>query len=205
MKKLLHERLREADKGNHIITFGGNGHTIVLFPREAEALADEIERYYIPRPRFEDGEPVDTGMAAMTQTGHEGEVYRLEMPYMGDRLNVLVIYGDGEEDYANYEYVKRPSTKALDADGVEIKVGDTVWSMYFPNNKRIVDHITDDGQVWFEDGHWAWDIKVTHKEPDSLEKLRDEIANFDDLGYQYRPQLHKKWADRLSALIERVD
>lgn len=49
--KLLHERFRDdASMGEQ--TFS---------PEELLAFADEIERFYIPRPRFEDGEPVRWG------------------------------------------------------------------------------------------------------------------------------------------------
>lgn len=64
MKKLLHERLREVGK-NEVCTwpilFSVTGTDDALYSTFANDLADEIEKYYIPRPRFEDGEPVQFG------------------------------------------------------------------------------------------------------------------------------------------------
>ena len=73
MKKLLHERLREiADEkedepySSGIIEalckeFGvceNKSSYAVDLNNFLKAIADEIEKYYIPRPRFDDGEPV---------------------------------------------------------------------------------------------------------------------------------------------------
>lgn len=68
MKKLLHERLRE---------YGSNcraDYTDWLSQRHANELADEIEKYYIPRPRFEDGEPVQFGDEVEGCNGKVGAV-----------------------------------------------------------------------------------------------------------------------------------
>lgn len=56
MEKLLHERLREYD--NLTTDFRcGDTKIVSLWKHQARALADEIERCYIPRHRIEDGEP----------------------------------------------------------------------------------------------------------------------------------------------------
>ena len=73
-------------------------------------------------PRFEDGEPVRIGDEFEASCGIRGAV------------DAVIVYGDGFElrsDGYKYEYdygerVKRPA-KVLDADGVEIRVGDTVY------------------------------------------------------------------------------
>lgn len=59
MKKLLHERLREGGQDYFVYSVGLDSGCIVLTDPESEKLADEIEKYYIPRPRYEDGEPVE--------------------------------------------------------------------------------------------------------------------------------------------------
>ena len=67
MKKLLHERLREwaksyphlqqvlATKGGFVCSLDDCVDNLFA------SMANEIEKYYIPRPRFEDGEPVQFG------------------------------------------------------------------------------------------------------------------------------------------------
>lgn len=69
MKKLLHERLREFAR---ILDDDGNFTFLEL--NEAESLADEIEKYYIPRPRFKDGEPVQFGDEVEGCNGKVGAV-----------------------------------------------------------------------------------------------------------------------------------
>lgn len=67
MNKLLHERLRIIEKSGSILSCLKDLIGEKRCPdmscqdcvrRAAKILADEIEKYYIPRPRFNDGEPV---------------------------------------------------------------------------------------------------------------------------------------------------
>lgn len=136
------------------------------------ALPDGIEW-----PRFEDGELVRIGD---------------ELEFEGKTMLVCdaAFYADGwalwcdREDmsgrlYGSFgERVKRPAPKVLDADGVPIKVGDTVWATY-NGCKHIVmavcsdgslhpEMVTDDGcMVEYEEGLWDFAKKVTHEQPDS--------------------------------------
>lgn len=60
--KLLHERLREHAAKGIIGDFAcGNTKIVSLRADKALALADEIERQYVPVPRFPDGDPVREG------------------------------------------------------------------------------------------------------------------------------------------------
>lgn len=115
MKKLLHERLREWTKDDCYASVS----IIALKDACNEAaidaftmFADEIERFYIPRPRFEDGEPVCTGTRAMTRAGQEGIVVRLECNYGNEVFDTIVKRENGEEDRADV-IVKRPQPKVL--------------------------------------------------------------------------------------------
>lgn len=71
MKKLLHERLREAAKNgvSNIETYDENI-VVSLLKDEELSLANEIEKYYIPRPRFDNGEPVQFGKEFVDCNGH---------------------------------------------------------------------------------------------------------------------------------------
>lgn len=69
----------------------------------------------------------------------------------------------------NGEHVKRPAPKALDAEGVEIKVGDTVYSIR-TGAKCKVEGIEGDGVIKTDDEYGLkWRIinshDVTHKQP----------------------------------------
>lgn len=82
----------------------------------AHALADAIEREYLPRPRFEDGDPVQFGDIAEVR-GYLGDV--IEMVYQDGKC-VEVVIGFGDEETASHyaicegERVKRPELEVED-------------------------------------------------------------------------------------------
>lgn len=153
------------------------------------AIADRIDaERALPEgvewPRFEDGGLVRIGD---------------ELEFEGKTMLVCdaTFYADGwalwcdREDmsgrlYGKYgERVKRPAPKVLDADGVPIKVGDTVWAIY-DGRKHVIkavcsdgslhpEMVTDDGcMVEYEKGLWDFAKKVTHEQPDSWERLEED-------------------------------
>lgn len=207
MKKLLHERLRdeEAIYEGRITTDSGQ-RVADLYEREMEALAEEIEKYYIPRPRFEDGEPVRVGDSFIQKCiNEEVELSKIGIAlYTSDCLN-MVWFPD--------EVVPRPAPKVLDADGVEIKVGDTVWhkemgikflvtKLPTPDYYSSVEVKTTELPIYTT----GYDPNLlTHSEPDSLEKLRDDIAGFKAEGTYHGAidAFLQRCEDRLTALIER--
>lgn len=77
-------------------------------------------------PKFEDGEPVMIGDEATNNKNQRFTVKRIEFRHGKWMLNDSVTEGH----YLNGKSgkrVMRPAPEALDADGMEIKVGDTVW------------------------------------------------------------------------------
>ena len=84
----------------------------------AHALADAIEREYLPRPQFEDGDPVQFGDMAEVR-GYLGDV--IEMVYQDSRcVEVVIAFGD-EETASHYmvcegEIVKRPEPEVEDRE-----------------------------------------------------------------------------------------
>lgn len=179
MEKLLHERLRDDAELNEIFTMLDNGcKRVFLNVQERNDLADEIEKYYIPRPRFEDGEPVQFGDTFKDFVGqcYVFMIFDNGMVHMGthDDNKMYVLLKD--------EFAERPKTKVLDVDGVEIKEGDTVWHIegsspwqvesadvrgvkVFGNNIANIS-----GSTVFHPSH------LTHKEPDSLEKIENDAT-----------------------------
>lgn len=234
--ELLHERLREL-KGataNEIREREGVIHSDELIDK----WVDEIERYYIPRPRFEDGEPVHRGDWFINANGYTIMVDTISF---GDDCFTL----NNDKRLNLITPVKRPTPKVLDADGVEIKRGDKVWRIHSKlaaeSGSLIVEGICDkgvytdlrvDGKAIFFDpsqlthekpvfdaegvrirkGDTVWDLdsgeklhvvefanrecglvqcsnedgdyedhdahRLTHREPDSLEKIRDDLELF---------------------------
>lgn len=213
MKKLLHERLREAAKnGVSSIETCDENIVVSLLKDEELSLADEIEKYYIPRPRFEDGEPVQRTDKVDWENLRD---YHPQSPWMitairndgtpiataGDKVvAVAKITDDG--------FVKRPEPKVLDAEGIEINVGDTVW-LTTSGNKLRVDGFTPWKYVRCSNPEIDGDHEaglnfapesLTHREPDSYEKVRDDIL---DTCEPITSVTKQEWADRLTAIMER--
>lgn len=197
MKKLLHERLREWDQHSLIYSEGLDSGRIVLTAPEAESLADEIEKYYIPRPRFEDGEPVQFGDRFVNFRGEENSPIS------------SLTFTKGNNDYVNIngwhrqnlnEPVYRCKPKVLDADGVEIKAGQTRW--HIPTGKKVtiqdlgINKKTAGDSVGLLGGSWVSPLSLTLKEPDSMEKiLVDMMGDSHMRGTSY--------IRRIQALMER--
>lgn len=195
--KTLVEQLREIAKnsreGNQYPTVYADtilGHLCVSKSDEQElfaTIADLIEREYLPRPRFEDGEPVQFGDKFYSD--EHGETYKATM---------FVIYADGSFrvnqagcnacQYGQGERVKRPEPEVLDADGVPIIVGDVV---YFVDSAEAFDvlGIESDRDEPVHIGRkdrtstdaWVSPGDLTHEQPDSLERIEtDAMKMFND-------------------------
>lgn len=230
MNKLLHERLRDiALRGgylNCVRTLIGkeecpNGDCRDCVKQAAKTLADEIEKYYIPRPRFQDGEPVQFGDVVRTEFGN---VECVAIEY--NEYDAWV--KDGTDNDWNSSIAadmlakSHRLQKVLDADGIEIKVGETLYRADHAYNAGKEVHVYGIGHI--EDAPHSeiqvfttpkctlrsgWEIpsNLTHREPDSLEKLRDEIQkDADELEhtpYQGTRNKLNDYADRLTAIMER--
>lgn len=162
-----------------------------------------LDRYYLPRPLFEDGEPVQFGeMAAHPILDKPSPIKSIE--YFGD--GSFALWFDGTEaitGYNNGERVKRPKPQVLDANGVPIETGDKVWLLpgehcdSFPlhgyyacreyevveNNNRI--HRSD-GRICISGGDYIFGYpkpeQVTHREPDTQERI-DKDATMPPRAY----------------------
>lgn len=215
MKKLLHERLREAADCEHDDLYASNVicadygmRTCASVSAEAtlfRELADEIEKYYIPRPRFEDGEPVQIGDVFIQKCVNE----EVEL----DKIGIVLFTKDGlNMVWFPGEVVPRPEPKVLDADCVEIKVGDTVWGKYSGVEHEVLGFDTCDGLLCVsirnvKTGSTGGESPnlITHREPDSIKKAvgdLGELLNFpmcDDIKLDKVEEVY----NRLTALVER--
>lgn len=224
--KLPHERMRDwADIAERKGTFPstlmdeelgeGFGKNLkhcdcVAFRR----LADEVERYYIPRPRYENGEPLSRGDEFVEESGDVLKaVWFGFLPRDdGDSMIRIVCHDNSWYDLGVTERLKRPAPKVLDADGVPIEVGDWVYTEAGMRRKvakvgteRCLGMEDWDGSPWvmFGNGSWMHAHDITHREPDSLEKLRDDMRGYADGGVSCIEDDMRMFADRLTALIER--
>lgn len=141
------------------------------------AIADRIEREYLPRPRFEDGEPVQFG----DEFEHDGKTFVVRgISTTDDGLQHMAARGDeGIFTIERCERVKRPKPEVLDADGVPIHVGDTVYFVDCPNSFDVLSIIKRPGDVTLHIGRkdgtstdaWPSPGELTHKQPDTLERI----------------------------------
>ena len=154
---------------------------VVLTDREREILD--------MWPRFEDtGEPVWFGDEVEMQDEIVREVwtFTLDVNAKGDKR----LYLNGFEGLFMLpgEPVKHPAPKVLDADGVEIKVGDTVWFKGNPRPYAVVE--VKDGSVRLyskthcseESATTVFTDILTHIAPDSWERLEEDAAK-DECDY----------------------
>lgn len=121
--RLLHERLRDYDEDDAPFELS-TGFKFHPSWKQARNLAYEIERFYIPRPRYGDGTPIQWGN-----------------PVTDDEILLSVSYDHGGVMGINAESVQPsielpcdglveiPKTMPLDADGVPIKTGDHVYNI----------------------------------------------------------------------------
>lgn len=233
MKKLLHERLREIapsiskacgdDWGIDELRNAMNVAYYSTYQSDLKntvlAIADEIEKYYIPRPRFEDGEPVQFGDEIELHYKSGGcEKGRIQAWHVnkGTVWTLSFVGVDHERLYrydSEVDVLKRPEPKVLDADGVEINVGDVVWPINNPEMKMTVDNFQriygQDVTVncEFEGEFYNFNPnKLTHSEPDSLEKLRNDMAEYKtDTHFAEIKTEHTfgEFIKRLTAIMER--
>lgn len=159
-------------------------------------IADRIEREYLPRPRFEDGEPVQFGDEVelhyksggcgkgIIQAFHanEGPVWILS--FLGNDHERLFMYD------STCDVLKRPEHDVLDADGVTIRKGDTVYPTKqtgairpfevkgFNDGYVLVDY--RDRNPDEEQGDWNNYLgeQLTHKEPDTMERIEEDAARW---------------------------
>lgn len=174
---------------------------------ENETITQWLDRWFVPRPCFEDGQPVqwsdrsiewdDGGAWGFSAIGKDG------FPIANGEFNIYA------RAVVKAGRVQRKHPKVLDAEGVKIKVGDTVWSRMFTEarGEMTVTGFTaskDGSNVCVNTGAVYRPEELTHTEPDSLEKLRDDMrqASVEWMEHSVFPPV-EEWTDRLAALMER--
>lgn len=137
-------------------------------------LTERERRILDMLPRFEDGEPVMIGDEVDGLGGEIIEVYIAE-----DAADIWNNYGN-HMNLSLGERVNRPAPKVLDADGVEIKVGDTVYEPNGQSGIVTAVHPSTRSVDLRQDGcdAYAMDTKrLTHTRPDSWDLLEMEAES----------------------------
>ena len=157
------------------------------------AIADRIDaERALPEgvewPRFEDGEPVKVG----DEVEYKGETMRVYLATIdadGWALWCAREGIDGRLSGSCGERVKRPAPKVLDADGVSIKVGDTVYFVDGNGRTLIVERIDANG------GDPAVDLVYAG------ERIHWHSANPEKLAHE-RPDSWRLWGDDLDTAVK---
>ena len=130
-------------------------------------------------PRFEDGEPV--------WYGDEVDNIRSSVIAVEFFDGSITMSSDFDHLHLSFgERVKRPAPKVLDADGVEIHVGDTVWhhSGFAHGVVTSIDAGSLMGTVRYVNGGVEFRDAakdLTHTRPDSWERLEEDAVDLDDM------------------------
>lgn len=151
-------------------------------------------------PRFEDGEPVWFGDAV---EAHHGGAITIEAIEFSRGKVCVKDAEDGDWDTSMYAMrpLKRPAPEVLDADGVEIKVGDTVYGIGRTKHRfEVIDQHHIDPEVgeafsvrcYDRDEHEQCHCKpklLTHTRPDSWERLEEDASKEPCFyfGYEDKP------------------
>lgn len=138
----------------------------------------EVERMILDAwPRFEDGSPVWFGDAV--EAHHDGAIVVEAIEFSRGKVCVKDAE-DGDWDTSMYAMhpLKRPAPKVLDADGVEIKVGDTVWCDEDNDQCEVIEVGGGTVRVRYQNGYTLehYPSQLTHTRPDSWEQLEEDAG-----------------------------
>ncbi len=156
---------------------------------DGEDFGAWLYRCFIPRPRFEDGEPVHIGDKA--EHPYTGETCTIDCINTFDDSYCLGFVDERSASLLDRERVKRPAPEALGADGLPVKSGDEVWTLSGTGPHAVdtvyTDIPTPDGRdrPWANidnDGTWAYVESLTHTPPDTQERI-DADARKDQFEY----------------------
>lgn len=147
------------------------------------ALADAIDREYIERPRFEDGEPVQFGDKFVSPFDSDNHETVAEIAVNSEGRYLLRI-GDkcGWYAYEPGERVKRPKPQVIGADGKPVKVGETVYAVGYDRFEGPCE-VTELKVGGFATVRWndnssgaVMASRLTHEQPDSLERIQQDAV-----------------------------
>lgn len=151
---------------------------------DPKGILTERERHILDIwPRFEDGELVMPGDKVHYSSAYNDET-EIEVESITEMDGYFVLCDDEcrSNQYEQGQRVKRPAPKVLDADGVEIKVGDTVW--HEDGSEQLVEKLNRYGARCFDgDKRRTFDPKyLTHTRPDSWKRLEMDAELNDETG-----------------------
>ena len=164
---------------------------------EGERFDRWIERCFIPRPRYDDGEPVQFGDEVKTH--NSWQTSRVTSFRFTEDGSYVYYRWAGKNDGASVcgEHVKRPSPEVLLADGLPAKVGETVSRVDTGKGFEIAriapmcpgDDMSETLVLWGDDNEWRAAIDHTPTPPvlaaDGLPMREGETVWMTDEGARH--------------------
>lgn len=151
--------------------------------RDGEDFGAWLDRYFLPRPRYEDGEPVqdadveEIGSLATCYVYTDGSWVFDPDPYEDERNPKAWCKQCGNRD----DRVKCPALEVLLGDGKPVSKGETVYVTDSGIERTVKDFGTKlcegmdgwDGSPWvmFDNGSWMHARELTHTPPDTQESI----------------------------------
>ena len=148
-----------------------------LYAKGAEPIGDWLDRWFVPRPRYEDGEPVqdadleEIGSLATCYVYTDGSWVFDPDPYEDERNPKAWCKQCGDRD----DRVKCPALEVLLGDGKPVSKGETVYVTDSGIERTVKDFGTKlcegmdgwDGSPWvmFDNGSWMHARDLTHEHP----------------------------------------
>ena len=158
---------------------------------DPKGILTERERHILDIwPRFEDGELVMPGDKVHYFSAYNDET-EIEVESITAMDGYFVLCDDEcrSNQYEQGQRVKRPVQSVLDADGVEIKVGDSMYVANDGDGPYIVCDIDENIDrielFWHENRNEKLFIaanRLTHTRPDSWERLEEDAELNDETG-----------------------
>ena len=152
--------------------------------RDGESFGAWLDRCAVPRPRFEDGEPVQFGDEVELHYKSGGcDKGRMQSfhPNSGPAWILSFVGCDHERLYrydSECDVLKRPAPEVLGADGLPIKVGETVYDIY-RGDPIVVKGISRDSDgnpvVRGESNEIAMPHLLTHIPPETQERIDNDV------------------------------
>lgn len=154
---------------------------------DKRVLSEKERRILDMWPRYEDGEPVMIGDEATNNKNQRFTVKRIEFRHGKWMLNDSVTEGHYLNGKSG-ERVKRPAHEVLDADGVEVHDGDTVYELETGEEYKVErvfsgapdpdfpDHAIRCNKVADPIMHVFKPDQLTHTRPDSWERLESDAV-----------------------------
>lgn len=171
--------VRVQNTGAKVIFAANHPHNIFL--KDGSEYSERVKRPF-QSVLDADGMEIKVGDTVWHEDGSEWLVEEV------DRYGARCFDGDKRRTF-NPKYLThtRPATKVLDADGVEIHVGDTVWHCIGIYDELVVEEIDDEsGWVRTRSANGAclsvYNTHLTHTRPDSWEQLEEDAEFNDETG-----------------------